>query len=61
MQQAPNTLTLHALASRLSKLLYSNYGIFTPEANAGPILWRVTEQALGGTRTPLQSSTLTYI
>ncbi|KAF9464466.1 hypothetical protein BDZ94DRAFT_1161887 [Collybia nuda] len=47
--RSPDTMTLHALASRLCKLLYSNYGIFTPEANAAPILWRVTEQALGGT------------
>ncbi|KAG5648986.1 hypothetical protein DXG03_000335 [Asterophora parasitica] len=46
---APSAQALHALASRLSKLMNSTYGIFTPEANAAPILWRVVSQGLGGT------------
>ncbi|KAF8897618.1 hypothetical protein BD779DRAFT_1491821 [Infundibulicybe gibba] len=46
-QHAPTASTLHALASRLARKMYSVYGVHTPEANAAPILWRVT-QALGG-------------
>jgi RNA polymerase I-specific transcription initiation factor RRN7 len=49
-QHAPSTMALHGLASRLSKRMYTSYGIFTPEANGAPILWRVVSQALGGTR-----------
>jgi len=41
---------LHGLASRLSKRMYMTYGIFTPEANGAPILWRVVSQGLAGTR-----------
>ncbi|KAG6866442.1 hypothetical protein C0991_003960 [Blastosporella zonata] len=48
-QHAPSTQALHGLASRLSKMMYTSYGIFTPEANAAPILWRVVSQGLGGT------------
>ncbi|KAG6911180.1 hypothetical protein DXG01_003047 [Tephrocybe rancida] len=49
IQHAPSTQTLHELASRLSKMMHTAYGIFTPEANAAPILWRVVSQGLGGT------------
>lgn len=49
LQHAPSTLTIHAHASRLAKRLYASYGIFIPEANAGPILWRAVK-CLGGTR-----------
>ncbi|KAG2156140.1 hypothetical protein DEU56DRAFT_765734 [Suillus clintonianus] len=47
----PNTLYLHRLASRLAKLMYANYGVFTPELNASPVLWRVVQQCLGSTPT----------
>ncbi|KII95103.1 hypothetical protein PLICRDRAFT_202168 [Plicaturopsis crispa FD-325 SS-3] len=47
---APSTLFLHALTSRLSKRIYASYGIYTPELNAAPILWR-TVQYMGGTPT----------
>jgi hypothetical protein len=30
--------------------MYANYGVFTPELNASPILWRVVHQCLGSTR-----------
>jgi RNA polymerase I-specific transcription initiation factor RRN7 len=30
--------------------MYANYGVFTPELNASPVLWRVVQQCLGGTR-----------
>ncbi|GLB33896.1 hypothetical protein LshimejAT787_0107800 [Lyophyllum shimeji] len=46
---APSAQALHGLASRLSRKMYTSYGIVTPEANAGPILWRVISQGLGGT------------
>lgn len=46
---APSTMTLHSLASRLSRKMYSSYGIFTPEANGAPILWRVVSQGLCST------------
>ncbi|KAF8076486.1 hypothetical protein FPV67DRAFT_1558944 [Lyophyllum atratum] len=46
---APSAQALHGLAARLSKMMYTSYGIVTPEANAGPILWRVVSQGLGGT------------
>lgn len=45
----PSTLYIHRLASRLAKLMYANYGVFTPELNASPVLWRVVQQCLGGT------------
>jgi len=47
---APHILSLHAHSSRLAKLMYSTYGIYTPEANAAPILWRSVKE-LGGTPT----------
>jgi RNA polymerase I-specific transcription initiation factor RRN7 len=47
----PSTLYIHRLASRLAKLMYANYGVFTPELNASPVLWRVVQQCLGGTPT----------
>jgi RNA polymerase I-specific transcription initiation factor RRN7 len=40
---------MHSVASRLGKKLYARYGIFTAEANAGPLLWRITKE-MGGTR-----------
>ncbi|KAG2141777.1 uncharacterized protein EDB93DRAFT_1089085 [Suillus bovinus] len=45
----PSTLYIHRFASRLAKLMYANYGVFTPQLNASPILWRVVQQCLGGT------------
>lgn len=47
---APKAVYIHRLASRLCKRLHLSYGLFTPEANAGPILWRVVK-AMGGTPT----------
>ncbi|KAG2348989.1 hypothetical protein BDR05DRAFT_902854 [Suillus weaverae] len=47
----PSTLYIHRLASRLAKLMYANYGVFTPELNASPVLWRVVQQCLGSTPT----------
>ncbi|KAF5390663.1 hypothetical protein D9757_002714 [Collybiopsis confluens] len=47
---APKTLTLHTLTSRLAMQLYNSYMILTPEGNAAPLLWRVT-QGMGGTPT----------
>ncbi|KAG5724960.1 hypothetical protein E4T56_gene12493 [Termitomyces sp. T112] len=46
---APSTQVLYRLSSRLSKMMYTSFGSFTPEANAAPILWRVVSQGLGGT------------
>ena len=48
-QFPPTTLTLHSLTSRLAKLAGARYGIHVPEANAAPMLWRVTKY-MGGTR-----------
>lgn len=50
-QFAPTTMPIHALSSRLSRLMFSHFGILTPEANASPILWR-SVRCLGGTRAP---------
>ncbi|OJT03792.1 RNA polymerase I-specific transcription initiation factor rrn7 [Trametes pubescens] len=36
----PSPLYLHQLASRLARLMYSTYDIYTPEMNAAPILWK---------------------
>ncbi|KAL0566276.1 hypothetical protein V5O48_015737, partial [Marasmius crinis-equi] len=47
---APNIVVLHSLTSRLARLLAGKYGVRTPEANAAPILWRVTT-SMGGTPT----------
>ncbi|KAG5639283.1 hypothetical protein H0H81_004944 [Sphagnurus paluster] len=46
---APSTQVLHGLAGRLSRMMYGRYGVFTPEANGAPLLWRVVSQGLGGT------------
>ncbi|PPQ94027.1 hypothetical protein CVT25_009875 [Psilocybe cyanescens] len=45
---APRTMAMHKIASRLAKKLNANYGIYTPEANAASILWRITKE-MGGT------------
>ncbi|KAI0939982.1 hypothetical protein AcV5_001212 [Taiwanofungus camphoratus] len=37
---APTPLHLHRLASRLAKLMYASYAVYTPEMNAAPVLWR---------------------
>ncbi|KAI0750704.1 hypothetical protein C8Q80DRAFT_1153541 [Daedaleopsis nitida] len=37
---APTPVHLHELSSRLARLLYSTYDIYTPEMNAAPILWK---------------------
>jgi RNA polymerase I-specific transcription initiation factor RRN7 len=41
---------LHGLSARLARLLRSQFGIATPEVNAGPVLWR-SVRALGGDAT----------
>ncbi|EJF61215.1 hypothetical protein DICSQDRAFT_61315 [Dichomitus squalens LYAD-421 SS1] len=46
----PSTLYLHNLSSRLSKLMYSTYDVYTPEMNAAPILWKAV-RSLQGTPT----------
>ncbi|KAI0335444.1 hypothetical protein GY45DRAFT_1292672 [Cubamyces sp. BRFM 1775] len=46
----PSPLHLHRLASRLARLMYSKYDIFTPEMNAAPILWK-SVRCLSGTPT----------
>ncbi|KAJ8481779.1 hypothetical protein ONZ51_g5780 [Trametes cubensis] len=46
----PSPLHLHRLASRLARLMYSKYDIFTPEMNAAPILWK-SVHCLSGTPT----------
>ncbi|KAI3612209.1 ribosomal protein [Moniliophthora roreri] len=50
LDHVPSTVALHGLTSRLARLLYVNYGILTPEANAAPILWRVID-SIGGNPT----------
>ncbi|KAI0638164.1 hypothetical protein C8Q77DRAFT_1153833 [Trametes polyzona] len=46
----PTPLHLHRLTSRLARLMYSTYDIYTPEMNAAPILWKAV-QSLHGTPT----------
>ncbi|KAK0206431.1 hypothetical protein DFS33DRAFT_1381535 [Desarmillaria ectypa] len=53
MQWPPRTLTLHNLTSRLAKKMHALFGVFTPELNAAPLLWRVTK-VLGGNPTLYQ-------
>jgi len=48
-QHSPGTRRVHSVTSRLAKKMYKKYGIFTPEMNAGPVLWRITKE-MGGTR-----------
>ncbi|KAH7914201.1 hypothetical protein BJ138DRAFT_1144338 [Hygrophoropsis aurantiaca] len=48
---APTTLLLHRLASRVAKHMYAKFGVFTPELNASPVLWRVVRQCFGGAPT----------
>ncbi|EMD40759.1 hypothetical protein CERSUDRAFT_130984 [Gelatoporia subvermispora B] len=44
---APTPLQLHRLTSRLARLVYSQYGVFTPEMNAAPVLWRAVRSVCG--------------
>ncbi|KAI0092694.1 hypothetical protein BDY19DRAFT_1024467 [Irpex rosettiformis] len=44
---APTTIHIHKLASRLAKLMYSKHGIYTPEYNAAPTLWRAVTHLHG--------------
>ncbi|KAI0723281.1 hypothetical protein C8Q76DRAFT_615356 [Earliella scabrosa] len=44
---APSARHLHFLSSRLARLLYSTYGVYTPEMNAAPILWRAVRDIQG--------------
>ncbi|KAI0686432.1 hypothetical protein BC835DRAFT_1288082 [Cytidiella melzeri] len=44
---APTTMHIHKLTSRLAKHMYNTHGIFTPECNAAPILWRVVKRLRG--------------
>ncbi|KAF8165266.1 hypothetical protein B0H34DRAFT_648113 [Crassisporium funariophilum] len=46
----PSTMTVHSVASRLARKLYRTYGVYTPEANAASMLWRLTKE-MGGTPT----------
>ncbi|KAI0677598.1 hypothetical protein C8Q78DRAFT_960540 [Trametes maxima] len=46
----PTPSNLHRLSSRLARLMYSKYDIYTPEMNAAPVLWR-SVRALQGTPT----------
>ncbi|KAJ3555541.1 hypothetical protein NP233_g12182 [Leucocoprinus birnbaumii] len=46
----PGTLSVHRLTARLARRLNSAYGVYTPECNAAPLLWRLTID-LGGTPT----------
>ena len=39
-QFTPSPLRLHSFSSRLAKLLYKHYDIYTPEMNAAPVLWK---------------------
>ncbi|KAI0719577.1 hypothetical protein C8T65DRAFT_706255 [Cerioporus squamosus] len=43
----PTPLHLHTLTSRLAKLLYSTYDVYTPEMNAPPILWQAVRALQG--------------
>ncbi|KDR83659.1 hypothetical protein GALMADRAFT_56567 [Galerina marginata CBS 339.88] len=45
---APRTLRMHSVVSRLAKKLNGKYGVYTPEANAASMLWRITK-SMGGT------------
>ncbi|TFY79057.1 hypothetical protein EWM64_g4955 [Hericium alpestre] len=45
---APSPVLVHGLAARLARQLHASFGIFTPDLNAAPMLWRVV-RALGGT------------
>lgn len=40
---------LHRLTSRLAKLVYHTYSVYTPECNAAPLLWRAV-RSLEGSR-----------
>ncbi|PCH41046.1 hypothetical protein WOLCODRAFT_118149 [Wolfiporia cocos MD-104 SS10] len=44
---APRTLDLHNLTSRLAKLMYAKFEVYTPEMNATPTLWRAVRALQG--------------
>lgn len=46
---APSVAVLHTVTSRLARSLHDVYGIFTPQLNAAPVLWRVVGR-MGGNR-----------
>ncbi|KAJ3529209.1 hypothetical protein NM688_g7884 [Phlebia brevispora] len=37
---APTPMHLHRLTSRLARLMYQTFSVYTPECNAAPLLWR---------------------
>ncbi|CAL1700735.1 unnamed protein product [Somion occarium] len=47
---APSVLHVHRLTSRLAKLLYTSFRVYTPEMHGAPMLWRAV-QCLHGTPT----------
>ena len=52
----PAPTILHRLASRLAKRLYATYGIYTPEINAAPILWRAVRCLCGNGQSVVSNS-----
>ncbi|KAI0347266.1 hypothetical protein BDW22DRAFT_1321340 [Trametopsis cervina] len=44
---APTPMHIHKLTSRLAKLMHRIYGIYTPECNAAPLLWRAVNHLQG--------------
>ncbi|KAL5527332.1 hypothetical protein ACEPAG_6123 [Sanghuangporus baumii] len=45
--RAPTPILLHKIASRLARRCFGLFGIFTPELNAAPVLWRAVRH-MGG-------------
>ncbi|KAF9821140.1 hypothetical protein IEO21_00748 [Rhodonia placenta] len=46
-KHAPSPILLHGLASRLARLMHSEYGVYTPEMNSSPLLWRAVRATCG--------------
>ncbi|KAI0774250.1 hypothetical protein C8Q74DRAFT_820588 [Fomes fomentarius] len=44
---APTPLRLHRLSSHFARLLYITYGIYIPEMNAAPVLWKAVQNLQG--------------
>ncbi|KAL5508308.1 hypothetical protein ACEPAH_5927 [Sanghuangporus vaninii] len=45
--RAPTPILLHAITSRLARRCFGSFGIFSPELNAAPVLWRAVRH-MGG-------------
>ncbi|KAI0770859.1 hypothetical protein BC629DRAFT_1642210 [Irpex lacteus] len=58
---APTTMHIHKLSSRLGKLMYATHGVYTPEYNAAPMLWRAVKHLHGSPTLYILAKKLSHV